>query len=254
MSPASTDAPSGYRELAPCAELRDLLLCRWEQRVAAPREKRIVPDGCADVVWLGGRELIVAGPATRAIVASLPAGSTTVGVRFRTGAADAPLGLPLTALRDGRVPLAELWGAACVAPLEEALATAPTPRAQLDLLESALLARRAETPAVDRLALAAVAEIGGTAPRVRDLAATLGVSERQLLRRLRAAVGYGPATLARVMRFQRALAAAWADPAAALGGGLARIAADAGYADQPHFARDCRELAGVPPTTLLRGG
>ncbi len=281
MPPANTDAaassarrpaPSVYRELPPRAQLRDLLACRWVQTVAPARRQRVVPDGCVDVVWIARRELVVAGPATRATIASLPAGSTTVGLRFATGAGNGPLGLPLTELRDARAPLAELWGGEEVARLEEALAEARSAAGQLDLLEAAVLARRAATPPVDRLAVAAVAAIGGRggpavagargvdlaadrpAPRVRDLAAALGVSERQLLRRLRAAVGYGPATLGRVLRLQRALSAAWADPAAALGGGLARIAADVGYADQPHFARDCRELAGVTPTTLLRGG
>jgi AraC-like DNA-binding protein len=253
---AGSPAPASvYREQPPHAELRDLLACRWEQHVAPARRQRVVPDGCVDVVWVAGRELVVAGPATRAMIAALPSGSTTVGLRFATGAAAGPLGLPLTALRDARVPLAELWGAATVAPLEAALAEAGSAPQQLDLLERALLARRAASPPADRLALAAVGALGGgDSPRARDLAASLGVSERQLLRRLRTAVGYGPATLARVLRLQRALRAAWADPAAALAGGLARIAADAGYADQPHFARDCRELTGVAPTTLLRGG
>ncbi len=278
MPRATTDRPSVYRELPPRAELRDLLACRWEQHVAPAREQRVVPDGCVDVVWVAGRELIVAGPATAAMMARLPAGSTTVGLRFATGAAAGPLGLPLTELRDGRAPLSDLWGAAAVAPLEAALAEAGSATAQLDLLEQALLARRAVAAAPDRLALAAVGALGGVGsahdrsagsgaaaprvdlgdgggvPRARDLAAALGVSERQLLRRLRTAVGYGPATLARVLRLQRALRAAWADPAAARTGGLARIAADAGYADQPHFARDCRELTGVAPTILLRGG
>jgi len=34
---------------------------------------------------------------------------------------------------------------------------------------------------------------------------------------------------------------------------LARVALDAGYADQAHFSGDCRELAGLPPSRLLAG-
>jgi AraC-like DNA-binding protein len=35
---------------------------------------------------------------------------------------------------------------------------------------------------------------------------------------------------------------------------LARLALDAGYADQAHLTRECRRLAGVTPTALMRAG
>jgi AraC-like DNA-binding protein len=80
---------------------------------------------------------------------------------------------------------------------------------------------------------------------VTDLAARLAISERQLRRRVAAAVGYGPKRLARVFRLRRALDAAHA------GDELARVAFDAGYADQAHFANECRALAGASPSALL---
>lgn len=269
MLRASTDAAappplSAYQELAPPSELRDLLVCRWRQQVTADRAQRIVPDGCIDLVWRAGRELIVAGPATRATIAALPAGSMTVGVRFAPGTGAGVAGLPLGELRDENVSLAEVWGAEVVARLEEMLVAAATPLAQIELLERAVAARRALAPPADPLVLAAVAAVGdagrgGAAsgarePRVHELSEALGIGERQLLRRFRTAVGYGPKTLARVLRLQRFLAAAWAEPGATSGGGLARLALDAGYADQAHLTRDCRELAGLPPRRLLSGG
>jgi AraC-like DNA-binding protein len=48
-----------------------------------------------------------------------------------------------------------------------------------------------------------------------------------------------------VLRFDRALALARA------GTPLAEVAATAGYADQPHLAREVRALSGVPLRTLL---
>jgi AraC-like DNA-binding protein len=80
---------------------------------------------------------------------------------------------------------------------------------------------------------------------VSRLAADLGLSERQLQRRCRAAFGYGPKTLQQVLRSQRALRLARA------GGRLADVAAVVGYADQAHLARDTRRLADVPLTDLL---
>lgn len=267
MSHASTEAPapSSYRELAPRAELGDLLVCRWAQHVRVDRDQRIVPDGCIDVVWRAGRELIVAGPATRATVASLPAGSSTVGVRFAPGAGSGLAGLPLSELRDANVPLAELWGADAAERLAQSLHDAGGVAAQLELLERAVLDRRARAAPADRLVLAA-AELSAAATgdvRVHELGDALGVSERQLLRRFQVAVGYGPKTLARVLRFQRFLTAAWAQAGAGgaadgvgagrSGDGLGRLALDAGYADQAHLSRECRRLTGVSPRELLHG-
>jgi AraC-like DNA-binding protein len=277
---------SDYRELAPRAELSDVLACTWHQHVTGDRAQRVVPDGCVDLIWLAGRRLIVAGPATQVSMAALPAGSATVGVRFAPGAGAGLLGLPLSELRDRDVGVCELWGMEVADRLEAALAGSSSAAEQRELLEAALLARRARAAPVDRLVLAAAAAVGGprvsgasgsagaspvrgAPPRVRDLGDALGVSERQLLRRFRAAVGYGPKTFARVMRFQRFVTAAWADPAVALGdgagaagsggagsgsgGGLGRLALDAGYADQAHLSRECRSLAGATPRQLMTG-
>jgi AraC-like DNA-binding protein len=83
---------------------------------------------------------------------------------------------------------------------------------------------------------------------VRQVAGDLGVSERSLLRRCTAAVGYGPKTLERVLRFRRFLALGQASAA-----GLALLGARAGYADQAHLTRECVALSGLTPGVLLAG-
>jgi len=80
---------------------------------------------------------------------------------------------------------------------------------------------------------------------VASVAGSVGYSERQLHRRSLDAFGYGLKTLARVLRMSRAL------DLARSGGELASVAVADGYADQPHFARDVKALAGVPITELL---
>jgi AraC-like DNA-binding protein len=84
--------------------------------------------------------------------------------------------------------------------------------------------------------------------RVEALAGELGLSDRQLRRRCHAAAGYGPKTLQRVLRFRGFLARV---DAAGRGADLARIALDAGYADQPHLTRECTRLAGHAPAALV---
>jgi methylphosphotriester-DNA--protein-cysteine methyltransferase len=86
--------------------------------------------------------------------------------------------------------------------------------------------------------------------RVGGLGDVLGLGERQLRRRFHAAVGYGPKTLARVLRFQRLLELLDRPGSRA---SLAEAAADAGYADQAHMTGECARLAGLTPTALLAG-
>ena len=81
-----------------------------------------------------------------------------------------------------------------------------------------------------------------------ELGRRSGLSERQLRRRFVDAVGYGPKTLARVLRFQRFLALA------AHGRDLGASALDAGYADQAHLTRECRRLSGRTPAELVASG
>ena len=79
------------------------------------------------------------------------------------------------------------------------------------------------------------------------LADRAGLSARQLRRRFDRAVGYGPAFLARVARLQRFAKAAVRSPEL----GLAELAAVAGYADQPHLAKDTRAITDRTPRQLI---
>ncbi|MGK5685358.1 helix-turn-helix domain-containing protein [Actinoplanes sp. URMC 104] len=81
-------------------------------------------------------------------------------------------------------------------------------------------------------------------PRVGALAAELGVSRRRLERDFRRHIGMSPATVARIARFQRVVARLGA------GATLSAAAADSGYADHSHLARETRAMAGLTPTGL----
>src|SRR5947207_14567705 len=86
-----------YRELPPPSPIAGHVMCLWTREGSAA--DRVLPDGCADIVWTGER-LLVAGPATRAVVPQVPADRTKLGIRFRTGAAGHALGLPAGECRD----------------------------------------------------------------------------------------------------------------------------------------------------------
>jgi AraC-like DNA-binding protein len=225
-----------YRELAPPADLAPLLACVW---TSVATGGRILPDGCADVVW-DGTELVVAGPATLPLASPAPA-TRVFGVRFRLGAAGTGLGLPAEELADLQVPIADVWRDGDA--VHEAAAVGGLP-ALVEALRGRLL-----TAEADPLTRAAAVGLARPGARVAELGAQLGISERQLRRRFADAVGYGPKTLARILRFQRFLALARAG-----GDDLAGLAFAAGYADQAHLSRECRRLAGRTPAELVTLG
>ncbi|WP_372667129.1 helix-turn-helix domain-containing protein [Amycolatopsis kentuckyensis] len=96
-----------YEEVAPPRRLADVARCVWRSASAGP--KRIVPDGCLDLV-VGDGGVFVAGPDTAAWSSVTRPGAVLRGVRFRPGHAPAVLGVAADELRDRRVPLGELWG------------------------------------------------------------------------------------------------------------------------------------------------
>ena len=244
-----------YRELPPPRPLAAHLVCLWT-RTTGEREAelrpRVLPDGCIDIVWMGDAAPAVVGPATRAVRPSLPRRSTIVGARFRPGMAPSLLGLPASELLDAEVPLPDIWGREAAGRAVRA-AELRTVEARLAAAEAALVDRLAVAGPSDKPVRAAVAWlIRHPAGRVGELSRWCGLSERQLLRRFEAAVGYGPKTLQRILRFRRWLHLASRMPNGR--SGLAELAAVAGYADQAHLTREVARLAGVPPAALLADG
>jgi len=212
--------------------------CLWVNEPARDHAQRVVPDGCVDLFWQADGELVIAGADTGPRVAELPTGTCLSGIRLRPGAAGALLGLPACELRDRQVAAALVLGEQ-VEPLREAL-TGATPGRRLELLADAV-ARRVAAP--DGLVAAAARRLAGRSVRVADVAAELGVGERQLHRRMVAAVGYGPKVLARVARLRRLVALA--------NDSLASRALRAGYASQAHMSDEVRRLTGLTPVRFL---
>jgi AraC-like DNA-binding protein len=206
------------------------------------RVARILPDGCIDLIWSQGR-VMVAGPDTTARLVSTPAGVEYVAVRFAPGQAPGVLGVPAHELRDRQPDLDDVWPGRGRRLAEIISASADRPRALAELVRSEL-ARAANRR--DPLAREVATRLA-RGERVGDVARAVGLSPRQLHRRSLDAFGYGPKTLARVLRLQRALRLARA------GTPLADVAARTGYADQAHLARDVRALSGTTAVALLTG-
>lgn len=194
------------------------------------RATRILPDGCLDVLVIDGQPL-VAGPDTSARLHD-GAAHEVLGVRLHAGRGPALLGVPAGELRDLTLPLAALWGDRRA---RELAARVTSTR----LLGEWALATSEPDPLGRRLH--ALLDGGWSISRAAD---ELGYSPRQLHRRALPLFGYGLQHLGRVLRLDRAVAAADA------GAQWADVAAQAGYSDQAHLSRDFRALAHVTPSGL----
>ncbi|MGK5640854.1 helix-turn-helix domain-containing protein [Streptomyces sp. URMC 126] len=231
------DGPGAYRERASRRVPGAVL---WTRADGAAGPVRVVPDGCMDLIAVDGR-LIVAGPDTRAHLVEAVPGAVYTAMRFRPGTGAALLGVRADELRDRRVPLEDLWPGRRARLVAQRVAESPLPGRALE----EVVGGRAAVDAYDPLAGAVLASARRGEP-VSVLAARLGLGERQVHRRSLRAFGYGPKTLARVLRANRALESARA------GVRFADVAVACGYADQAHLAREVRRLTGVTLGELVR--
>ncbi|GAA1309427.1 helix-turn-helix domain-containing protein [Pseudonocardia xinjiangensis] len=241
---------SSYVERAPAPALAALASSVWIQQVGdRPLAQRHVPHGGAEVRCVLGEAPRLLGPLTTSTYQEIPAGGTVVGVRLRPGVLGGLVGVPADELVDQDIAGTDIW---CdLAYVTDLLGNATTPRGALDLLQS-FVARRAGEP--DRLVNEIVRNLmPWHGSRTAALPALLSISERQLRRRCRAAVGVGPKELHRILRFQGFTARVQASVAqqGAAPVGLAGWAVETGYHDQAHLSRECRRLTGVTPGEYL---
>jgi AraC-like DNA-binding protein len=209
-------------------------------KVADGTDGWVLPDGCMDILW-DGTSLTVAGPDTGPFRPTAPTGTRYTAIRFGPGTGPSVFGVPADPLRDQRTRLDELWAPDAVERVAERLRATDEDDVGL-VLEAVSSARLREAPP-DPLVAEVVRLVDAGRP-VAEVADTVGLSDRQLHRRSLVAFGYGPKVLARILRLQRALALARG------GSSFSAAAAEAGYADQAHLAREVRALAGAPLSDL----
>jgi AraC-like DNA-binding protein len=239
-------AEQSYVERAPAAPLAGLVSSAWIQTSGdTAYEALSIPNGSVELLCTLGAEPQVIGPLTEPRLDVLEPGTTIVGVRLRPGAAPSVLGMPASEVADLAV---ELWDAPA---LGEELADAASPAHALRAFEQHVFDRMAHEP--DPLIAEAVKQLmPWRLDDVTSLTDSLYISETQLRRRCRDAVGLSPKTLHRLLRFQGFLALVQRSIATGRNASLAQLAFDAGYADQSHLNRECVRLTGVSPLTFLR--
>ena len=175
-----------------------------------------------------------------------PARSHGIQVNFTPIGAYLFLGLPMHTLANRILDLGEVLGPEAVL-LTEQLYESDDWDARFRTLERFIAARIAEArppsgPVV--FAYGRLRETGGSA-QIGGLAEATGWSSKHLIERFREEVGLPPKTVARILRFQRALRTFERNPIRRTG---RRSRAEAGYYDQAHLIRDFKEFAGSTPS------
>ncbi|WP_129776839.1 helix-turn-helix transcriptional regulator [Peristeroidobacter soli] len=217
--------PSGKAQLV--IPLHDSAI-QW----AAPESKEL---------WHSWTRGVIHGPQSRYYMAGPKPPGVIVGASFRVGMAAEILGVPLDELRDRHVSIEELWGYRGL-DLHDRLAAIREPMDVCRALEAELIAR-IRRPLLIHPAIAYALHAGSVSARVDQIQQRTGYSPRHFIDLFHSTVGLTPKHFYRVQRFSTALT-----QLARGGGRLADVASAAGYADQAHFSREFRELAGVAPS------
>jgi AraC-like DNA-binding protein len=173
------------------------------------------------------------------------------------------LGLPAGELANWDAEATDVVGA--FAPrLRELVVGQPTWAGRFAVLDQLLERRAAEADADRRDAVRP--EVGYAWRRLRqtrggvgvaELASETGLSARRLGALFRAEIGLAPKEAGRVFRFAHARRRIGQVMVAGMGGGaavgatFASLAAECGFYDQAHLAREFRALAGCPPSQWL---
>jgi AraC-like DNA-binding protein len=201
--------------------------------VAVPSDPRQAPHAYAT---------LVGGLHTTPTIISHAGRQSGIQLALEPLGARALLGLPAAEVANIDVPASDVLG-----PLSDELHTrirsARTWAERFAVLD-ALLARRldprGQTPSEVVHAWRALKESGGTRG-VAELADDVGYTPRYFRQRFLCEIGLSPKAAARVIRFDRVRKRIQRNDR---GESLARLAAECGYYDHAHLAREFREIAG----------
>ena len=231
-----------YREIAPHPSLRGFVACYWMSQGSSHGTQLVLPDGCADVIVErgSGKAARVVGTMRAAVLVERRPTRDLVAIRFAPGGAHALLKLPMEALVDAVVPLADLvtvraehadvWqhadGAAARHAFDAFLAS-QLPRATVDEQRALMWAKLCMSESRRRIA---------------DLADACGTTRQHLRRVVHRATGIGPKLLGRIGRLRSAT-----DAIASGRRADACLAQDIGFFDQAHMVNEFRALAHTTP-------
>lgn len=251
----------GYHEFAPPPDLAHAVEASWIHQTADVRltTHRVVPDAAVSLCFMGpraadgsagGARLRIIGPVSQPHAFAPPPGHRMDSVRIKLEWCRLLLGVAPWEHVDAE-PLYSDVRSDLAAPLEARLARTTSSLDALRVLMDFLRARLSAQPRRGRatgtllMAVASLRHRTGQ-PRIAELAAKLGISDRHLRRLMIDETGVSPRQFARIQRLHALLRSADAAARPA----WAELAFRHGFADQPHLIREVQDLVGVTPARL----
>lgn len=240
---------NGHQRILPGRALQPFVAHFWTVRwsLAAPRMVATLPHPSVHIVFQendGVRRAEVTGVHTKRFERELSGDGSVFAVKFLPGAFSVSMNGPLSRLRERTVPVAAVFGEAGDEWAAKVFSE-PSLEGRMQLCTRFLASRLAplSSDAARVRDLALRMETDRTLLRASDAAATLGMDLRTLERAFRRWVGVTPKWVIQRYRLHEAAERLKSSLAVSLAG----LAAELGYADQAHFARDFSRMIGQTP-------
>jgi AraC-like DNA-binding protein len=191
----------------------------------------------------------ISGERTRYIVIGAETNPSMVGVRFHPGGAYPFFRFPISELSESVTELDLIWGR-LVDEIRDELQEIESPDDRLLRLESFLLRQVQRSLEPNRLITFAVHQLQHSPQflAIRDLASTIGITQKHLISQFEKVVGLRPKSFARVCKFQKVVnlieqqdQIEWS-----------AIAVDCGYYDQAHFIKEFQAFSGLNPSAYVK--
>lgn len=146
----------------------------------------------------------ISGERTRYIVIGAETNQSMVGIRFRPGGAYPFFRFPISELSESVTELDLIWGS-LVDEIRDDLQEIESPDARLRRLESFLLRQVERSLVPNRMITFAVHQLQHSPQflAIRDLASTIGITQKHLISQFEKVVGLRPKSFSRVCKFQK---------------------------------------------------
>jgi AraC-like DNA-binding protein len=186
----------------------------------------------------------VFGQITKFIEISPTGVSGIVAARFFPDGLAPFLPVPIVALENKAVPVADLFGEEGKL-TEERIFSAISLHERVKIIEEFLLSRLRSPQTIDSITKSCIVEIFQSHGQLgmAELAGKMNITRRNLERRFSSVIGMSPKQLSKVIRLQATLKMLQQKQFTS----LTSLAYENGYYDQAHFIKDFKDFTGISP-------